>query len=411
MSLLLTVLLVVLLCIFPALALASASASQPPPAPEDELICHTSDPSECYPRIFRATNEFQTVHEDQDLPKGLHVRMNMTSGKLEAKINVEGEVPPELEGVAVGTDAVTDQSVLVVEPEIPDEPQIPRNAPKYEPVGKIKEPENAAQYFFEALKVVKAGAEKDGARELDQALESLKEISHDIYYGLKITEDKAVLKSLLCLMVDRNTPLTEGVSPRDQQAANILAAALSNNPTALSALSKEWTDLMGSACPGDTVPLSQRFYSSFLPEDTSAAVKDSADKAKAKVSAINGLIKDDAIRAEFLRNGGMSLLLEVLALEDKEWASVQRKAGQLALDNFLDEDMGATLGEWPRVARMSDKQCQAGGSRTDEGCWDFHVERIMKENKKDGEHWSKDLHDRLASLRKSNDGPPEHVEL
>ena len=335
----------------------------------------------------------------------------MTSGKLEAKINVEGEIPSELEGVVVDTDAATDQSVIVVEPETPDEPQIPRNAPKYDPVGKIKEPENPAEYFFEALKIVKAGGGKDGGGELDRALEALEDISHDIYYGLKITEDKAVLSSLLCLMEDRNSPVTEGVPPRDQQAAAILAAALSNNPTALGAVSKEWAGIMEAVCPGDTAPLSQRFYSSFLPEDASAATKRSADKAKAKIAAINGLIKDDAIRSEFLRNGGMSHLLEVLALDNKEWTPAQRKAGQLALDNFLDEDMGAITGQWPKTARVSDKQCQADGSRTDDGCWDFYVARIMKANQKDKEHWSKDLHDRLAALRKSNDGAPEHVEL
>lgn len=392
----------VLLCIFPALAFASASASQPPPlADDDELICHTSDPSECYPRIFRATDEFQTVHEDQEVPKGLHVRMNMTSGKLEAKINVDGEVPTELEGVEV------DQSLLVVEPEQPEEPQVPRDAPKYDPVGKIKEPQDDVEYFHEALKVVKAG----DAGELDKALESLKEISHDIYYGLKITEDTPALNSLICLMVGQNIPTTEGIIPQAQQAASILAGALSNNPTALVEVSKEWANIMGSVCPGDTTPLSQQFYSSFVPEDTSSSVEATAATAKARVSAINGLIKDDSIRAEFLSNGGMGRLLKVLTSDGKEWTAAQRKAGQLALDNFLDEDMGATKGQWPKAARLSDKECQADESRTDEGCWDFHIERIMKANKKDKEHWSRDLHDRLAASRKSNGGTPGHEEL
>ncbi|KFH41378.1 Nucleotide exchange factor-like protein [Hapsidospora chrysogenum ATCC 11550] len=386
------------LCIFPALALAASSSSSSSSStnPDDELICHTSDPSECYPRVFKPSNEFQTVHGDQEIPKGLHVRMNMTSGKLEAKINVEGEVPPELEGVA------HQQAVLVVEPEEPGQPRIPKDAPKYEPVGKIKEPEpqsEDAKSFAEALKMATLGGDKLGG-DFDDTLEWLEEISHDIYYGLKIAEDKAALGALFCLMVEDREDSNSANTRRGQQAAAILAGALSNNPTAVQEVSKDWENMMGSVCPGDTHTLRQRFYSSFVPQD-SARDSAAASKAKARVAAINGLIKDDAIRADFLRSGGMNQVLEVLVPEGEDWASAQRKAGQLALDNFLDEDMGATLGQWP-VGKCQQQQ--------QEGCWDDHVERIMKANK-GGEHWSKDLHDRLAAARKDSGRSAERAEL
>ena len=394
--------------ILSAVASSSPAAAQPSPYADTDLICHTSNPKDCYPRIFQPTEDFQTVHDDQQLPNGLHVRVNIWTGKKEAKINVPGEEDASLEGLPV------DRGIVLVEPEQPDAPQVPNSAPIYEAIGKVKEPEpgHESLSFSNALKMLKNDTSgSEGA--FDDALEGLEEISHDIYYGLKIAEDPEVLRALFCLMADHSTPSIEEVTPRDQQAAAIIGSALQNNPLALKEVAQQWDDLMASKCPRDGTPLRQGFYSTFVPaaEDTQDP-KLAASKAKATVAAINGLIKDDGIRAEFLRNAGMQRLLEVLMMpENQEWAGAQRKAGQLVLDNFLDTNMGARLGQWPRASRWTDEQCRAAGSRAEEGCWDYHVERIMRANKRDKGHWSKDLHDRLKAARKGGASPPEHVEL
>ncbi|KAF7544092.1 hypothetical protein G7Z17_g10222 [Cylindrodendrum hubeiense] len=407
LPLLLAMIFGVLLCILAAPAQASSS-SQPSPSADVDLICHTSNPDECYPRIFQPTDEFQTVREDQELPNGLHVRLNIWTGEKEAKINVPDEVDPSLEGLPV------DQAVLVVDPQEPDAPPVPRGAPKYETVGKIKEPkpEYEAEPFFQAMKMLKSG-DIDGGEVFDNALEGMEDLSHDIYYGLKITEDPAVLKGLFCLMADQGAPSADGITPRDQQAAAILAGALQNNPTALEKVINEWSKIMEFKCPQNDKPLSEGFYSSFMPSNTVTGddAKQPAAKAKAKAGAINGLIKSDSIRAEFLKSAGMRNLLEVLVPEGKEWAAAQRKVGQLVLDTFLDEDMGAKLGQWPSTPRSTDVQCSTVEGQTNEGCWDYHVERIMKANKRDSGHWSKDLHDRLALARKNYKAPSGHQEL
>lgn len=409
-SLPLAILFIALLCIFPAIALASGAASQPQTNPEDEIICHTDNPEECYHRIFRPTSEFQLIHDDQEIPKGLHVRMNMTSGKLEAKINVEGEVPAELEGLES-----IDQSVLVVEPEAADEPVPPKGAPQYESVGKVKEPKqpkNDAGFFKEAMETLGMLKESDAEENFDANLEMLKDISHDIYYGLKITEDMHAMGGLMCLMWDQSSEVAEGVTPRDQQAAAILAGALSNNPTALGAVEKMWPELIGLRCPSSQTRLNELIFKSLLPKGD--AVNDTIvpAKVKAKIMALNGLIKNDRLRSAFLDHDGMKTLLEVLLLDGQQWTAAQRKAGQLAMDTFLDEDMGATLGEWPREWRFNDKSCQREDMELEDGCWDYHVEKILKANKGDKEHWSKELHDRLAAYRKANPKPPPvHYEL
>lgn len=390
-----------LFCIFTVPAQAS-SPSNPSPSADVDLICHTDNPAECYPRIFQPTDEFQLVHDDQEIPKGLHVRLNINTGQKEAKINVPDEADSALEGLPV------DRAVVVVDPQEPDAPPIPRGAPEYETVGKIKDPkqEYEAKPFFEAMKLLKSSKGRD-SKAFDDSLEGMEELSHDIFYGLKITEDPAVLKSLFCIMADHGASSADGRVPQDQQAAAILAGALQNNPTALNEVNKEWANIMNFKCPRSKKPLSEGFYSSFMPSDVATGddAKVLAAKAKNKVSAINGLVKSDTIRAEFLKNAGMQNLLEVLIPEEKEWTTAQRKVGQLVLDTFLDEDMGAKLGQWPRTPRSSDAECQASEGQTSEGCWDYHVERIMKANKRDSGHWSKDLHDRLVKVRKSGKVP------
>lgn len=391
---------------FPVLAFAAGSAAPASPSQRagSDLICHTSDPDECYPRIFQPTDEFQTVHEDQELPPGLHVRLNIWTGHKEAKINDPTEAAdPSLEGLPI------DQGIVVVDPEPADDvPVIPKGAPTYDNEGAVKEPQHEAGHFYESLTILKSGVVSDEAA-YSSALEDLEDLSHDIYYGVKVTEDSEAVKALLCLLADQSPDET---SSRTSQASAILAGALSNNPTALKAVADKWPEFMGSKCPQKDESLGDVIYSKI----GSSSALDAGRIIKAKIGALNGLIKDDAIRADFLEKGGMKQLVNVLVgpqdvSEAKTWAAAQRKVGQLALDNFLDEEMGATLGQWPTTARLSEAECESLASEREEGCWDHHVERIMKENKKDTSHWSKDLHDRLGQVRQAQREDATHGEL
>lgn len=381
-----------------------AASSQPSPqagSEKSDLICHTSNPEECYPRVFQPTDEFQTVRDDQELPSGLHVRLNIWTGVKEAKINVPDETNPDLEGLPI------DQAVVLVDQEQPETVQVPKGAPKYDAIGKVKEPAQGGEAqveaiaFAETFKMLKSGVIPSD-EEFDHGLEGLEELSHDIYYGLKITEDSEVVRALFCLMGSRDGETPKGVTPRSQQAAAILAGALSNNPSALKEVSKIWEPLMEQSCPHDGTRTHDLFYYPI------ASVGNSPGKVKAVVSAINGLIKDEKIRKDFLANDGMKQLLGVLAPEGNEWAGAQRKVGQLVLDTFLDEDMGAQLGQWPKGQASSNAVCETAKTALDDGCWDYNVERMVKLNRGP---WSKDLRTRLAAARKSAGKTPNHGEL
>ncbi|KAG7152958.1 Nucleotide exchange factor SIL1 like protein [Verticillium longisporum] len=164
---------------------ARAPDAQPSPPVEGELICHTDNPAECYPKVFQATHEFQVIRDDQDIPNGLHIRMDMTTGRKEAKINVPDEENPALEGLPV------DSSMIVVEPEegeSEDASPIPFAAPVYQAFGQVKPPKEESPQFYTHLDFIKKGP---GGADLpfDEALEFLEEISHDMYYGDKIAEN------------------------------------------------------------------------------------------------------------------------------------------------------------------------------------------------------------------------------
>ncbi|KAK3362984.1 hypothetical protein B0T25DRAFT_525969 [Lasiosphaeria hispida] len=389
------------------LAGANASASPSPkesapfppgsPSGDVELICHTDNPAECYPKIFQAIDEFRVVRDDQDLPIGLHVRLDVTTGRKEAKINVPDEVNPALEGFPVDT-----SMVVIDQEEQEDTPlKVPRNAPVYDPAGKIKTPRSGeGGAFSQSLAVLKKGLD------VDEALEMLEDISHDIYYGLKIAEDYDTVRRLFCLA---NTGAIFAASPstavlsRARLAALALGSAVQNNPKALAEIERHWPSLQKERCPDSTEDLATAAFRLVAPTSRPAETRESDPAlAKVRISAISGMVKNEALRKQFLANGGMELLLEVLVGSDEaEWEPAQKKAAFLILDNFLDENMGAALGEWPIEAQAKDKECaQRTNLRGD--CWDWNAKKLADRFKSDKSHWSVELYSKLKEQRKAN---------
>ena len=400
---------------------SAAGASTPSPSAEVELICHTDNQAECYPKIFQATDEFQIVHPDQDLPLGLHVRLNINTGQKEAKINVPDEDNPALQGLPV------DSSVVVVERDrdTPEQPKvkIPSDAPAYDPVGKIKTPESAnsgeGSAFYQSLTILKKGLDVDGA------LEMLEEISHDIYYGLKIAEDYDTVRELFCLASLPTTSAEE--TNRARLAALTLASTVQNNPSALSSISDHWPKLSASTCSSSSsspspfrLPLGLATFHLSPPPSSSFSSITTPSLLKARISSLRSLLRSPTIRTAFLSSNGPTHLLRLLTTtplgenqEEEDWDPAQRSAAFLLLDNFLDPDMGAALGEWPTRPQASEKECAAlaaaagadGETEAEahgEQCWDWHISQVAGRNKGDRGHWSHELKRRVAEQRRVN---------
>ncbi|ETS87978.1 hypothetical protein PFICI_01806 [Pestalotiopsis fici W106-1] len=377
---------------------AASSPAAPSPSAEGELICHTDNPADCYPKVFSATDEFQVVHDDQDLPTGLHVRMDIYSGKKEAKLYTPDSDDPALEGLPV------EQSILVVDPEPveDDVPRIPKGAPIYEPVGAVKEPQVQDPDFTAALDFLKEHAEtapNDQKHPLDDALVDLEDISHDMYYGKKIIEDEDAVKSLFCLLTQHDAAGMdrEAAEQRDFLASSILSSSLQNNPPALRHLENYWENLMDSQCAAHEKPLKDIVFSGLEPSmqtDTDQAME--AVWTQRLLPVVGRLLKSDTIRPKFMDADGMKHLLQILLKKGDAWKASRARVSRIVSDTFLDATLGARTDLWPLEPVSDAATCEKDSSMLEEGCWEFHLEHIIQET--DAE-WARDLLAMLSAAR------------
>ncbi|KAI1504371.1 hypothetical protein F5X99DRAFT_37332 [Biscogniauxia marginata] len=413
----------VFLIVFVVCSFTSASSSSPleSPSAETELLCHTDNPAECYPKVFVATEEFQVVHDDQDLPPGLHVQLDVQTGQKQAKLyNPTEENSAALEGLPV------DQAVIVVDPgQQPNEPHIPAGAPAYEPIGVVKEPREKNEGFAQAVQIVKEylkqsdSARHDVPDEVLQALDTLEELSHDMYYGLQIAQDAEAVETLFCLLAKRDATQVQmwPVTARpDFLASSVLAATVANNAPALRELERSWDAVMGKPCKFTSRPLRHELYHELAPatEPGSEGEALEADFARLNLAVLHGLLKSPKIRDEFMDNDGMRSLLLVLLREGEAWAPRRARAAEIVSDTFLDEDIGATLGIWPTQGPTDAAICAEGGPESlGDECWEYHLEKIGRESP-DAANWSKPLLSLLQQRRPRNPEssiPSEQKEL
>ncbi|PBP26242.1 Nucleotide exchange factor SIL1 [Diplocarpon rosae] len=379
-----------------------ARAISPPlvsPKADADLICSSSDPKDCYPHTFQPTKDFQIVKEGQNLPPGLHVRMNIWTGLKEARLNI----PTEGEGGAIDgileippDQASTEQSIVVVPQPDEEEPKpaIPKDAPTYETAGKIRPPPPTAGDEVSTFQRAMIAVQTE-ARVFDSALDDLRDLSHDIYYGLEIVKDGPVLEKLICLTLGHGTekiPARE--NSRDHKAANILASSIQNNPTALKEVAGFSKMVMHPSCGVEQVKDGQGSDSAplhFVSMLRSRLGREhDAGALKAKVGAISGLLREPSIRDSFLANRGMELLLAILLKNGEQYDHVRAKVAQLVTDNFLDEGIGAELGVWPKGPVAEAKVCESHERMLEDGCWEHHVRAYGKQE------WAQEL---LAGLQ------------
>jgi nucleotide exchange factor SIL1 len=163
-----------------------------------ELICSGPEAESCYPRIFEATTDFQRVFDGQELPAGLHVRVDLESGKKEAKIVGEENIP---------------KAVMVLEESIEG------NSIEEGRVVPPRDGGASQEVFDRSVAMILEGS-------IDGAFADLEDIAHDLYFGLQVIESEVFEK------------LLEWLSPEAEyqaEAAMILGSALRNNPRALAA--------------------------------------------------------------------------------------------------------------------------------------------------------------------------------
>ncbi|KAI1824538.1 hypothetical protein F4861DRAFT_506052 [Xylaria intraflava] len=398
--------------VFASASSVSSSVPQASPAAESELICHTDNPAECYPKVFSATDQFQIVHDDQDLPPGLHVQLDVQTGVKQAKrYNPDEEENPALAGLPVSQDVI----VVDPEPSQDDGPKIPANAPAYEPVGVVKPPREKSEDFPLALQTIKksAGQEAIETSVLDGALELLEDLSHDVYYGLQIAEDAEAVQSLFCLLFGSNE--AQASKGAGFQASSILSASVRNNARALAAIEASWDNIAEKRCKSDLRSIRHELFHRLAPasEQDTKLESEEANTIRLYLAVTSGLLKSSKIRTEFLENNGMQKFLQILLRDGSVWESVKTKVAQITSDTFLDEDFGATLGLWPKAQQADTGKCAEGGSQSlGDECWVYHLGKMSQTA--EAPEWSQHLLSLIQQTQSPNsrpDTPSRHDEL
>lgn len=332
--------------------------------------------------------------------------MDIYSGKKEARINIPMEAETDY------SDLSTEQAMVVVDPPAVDEvetdveerkalrDQQPQKPPAYDAAGKITPPKpdtegviTDSESFKFAIDTL-INADSNAAK--SEALFTLLDLSHDIYYGLELMKNAEALQQLLWLMygVDHWDPVR--TATQHKQAASILSSAIQNNPTALQAARKSWRTFMPG--PGNNSPekgdaaMVERMLTLLSSETDPAALR-------TKIQALSGLVKAPEVRDAFLEQDGMNELLRIYLTKlyhkdnvgEPAWKVVHEKIAQFVSDNFLDADMGAEAGVWPKEgeSKTNTEGCYGGVRKFQDACWPiYHDEFITEDRSKEHEEWS-----------------------
>ena len=199
------------------------------PEASTNLICHTSNPADCYPTIFSPTKDFQIVHDDQSIPTGLHVRMNLATGLKEARLNVPEEDQDDESAIVVIDNASSQEETLDNLDGHPPSIAVQDPSQEYDAFwqGKLSEAP-APGHDIDTFKSLTSALIEDSSATASR-LNALTEAVHDIEWGLALAEDYVLTARILELI---SFDSTAGNLDAKSAAALTLGTALQNNDKA-----------------------------------------------------------------------------------------------------------------------------------------------------------------------------------
>ncbi|KAL8791037.1 MAG: hypothetical protein Q9213_000244 [Squamulea squamosa] len=297
----------------------SVRAAAPSPKADTDLICHTHHAAECYPRIFQPTDKFQTVHDDQDLPPGLHVRMNLATGVKEARLNVP---EPDEDPASAGLTIIDDSDLLGFKEPVAEPPVDFRGDYRQQPFLHPQHDVAESTLFSDSVAQVKGRTSPDNDNLLP-ALTNLEDLSHSYHWGLSLAKDNEVIHKLFQLLLPSNLSLEVR-----SLATLVFGTAIHNNQAAL------------------TVALTH-FYNDEWPEGPLEAVilailhEQSPILLNRMMFLLSSLCQDQAQLKAFLDAGGVDLLIGIYNGESlglHEDIRLRKKVTHFVLDHLMPSD-------------------------------------------------------------------------
>ena len=268
----------------------------PSPRASTEIICHTSHASECYPRIFQPSKYFNTVHDDQELPPGLHVRLNLQTGVKEARLNVPEGGEDDYTAVAV----LDDEDPQQASSDDDQQPLVPVvNADGHQKgPPRILIPDTAngeeRKVFDKSVAILKAASRADVESHLS-ALADLEELCHSLEWGHVLARDTSMINHLqdIIVSVDVDTRLRSA-------SALLLSTTIRNNLSALEAI-------------GNAPSLPETFVQSVV--DIFGSSKDIPLLTRS-TSLLSSLCQTDVYLHQLIDNRGLETLVDVFDSQD-----------------------------------------------------------------------------------------------
>lgn len=293
----------------------AVTALKPSTKADDDLICHTDRAAECYPRTFQPTTSFQIVHDDQDLPPGLHIRMNLTSGVKDAKLNEPDEDPVGHAADLVIVDDFPNTAHELQDQTNPQDAQTPR-APHFE--------SSEGTLFASGVSTLQSASLSD-AETIIPALSDLQDLAHSSYWGVTLARDSTICHILLQLL---SPSISTSNFELRSAAALLLGTAIHNNPPALTAALTHFYNDEWPNGPLEAVILALAHEQ--LPSILTRIV-----------FLLSGLCQDEAQMRKFLDAGGLDLLAKLFDAENAGVDERDRLRGKIAnfiFDHFLQID-------------------------------------------------------------------------
>ncbi|KAL8860089.1 MAG: hypothetical protein Q9178_003353 [Gyalolechia marmorata] len=314
-------------CLLTFSSLFSARAATPSPKAATDLICHTNHASECYPRIFQPTENFQTVHDDQNLPPGLHVRMNLATGVKEARLNI----PEPDEDLASSSLTIIDDSDMLgykeAEEGIETSPISAQEGPsRQQPFLPAQHDIAESTLFSDSASELKNHVSQDN-QNLLPALENLEDLSHSYHWGLSLAKDSQLTHKLFQLLLPSNHYLEAR-----SLATLVLGTAIHNNQAALTVALTHFYNDEWSEGPLEAVILA------LLHEQSPILLN-------RMMFLLSSLCQDKAQLKAFLDAGGVELLIgifdaESMAKTDRH--KLRKKVTHFVLDHFMPAETDNT---------------------------------------------------------------------
>lgn len=223
-----------------------------------KTIC--ASPDDCYPQIFVPTNEWQQIRPGQDIPPGLHVRLNVDTLVREAKLMDDEE--DDVNAVYVG-----DEALAVYTPEVH---------------------EHVDSWDAAVDEILGYGTR------LQPAFDIIADLAHDLEFGEKLAKNTQVFP--------RFVEIAQANPEYQDQIYRIMALLLRNNPQAVklvieSPQSKETVLSLLDQLNGSDDTIQKRILGVVLPLTTPEELMNHYPYLGAQArERLNNVLEDDGVK-------------------------------------------------------------------------------------------------------------------